>query len=55
MHDKYESYFFQTLDGRLKIVCGDYFGLTSEILGGSVDCVWDRGSFVAIDVTQREK
>jgi hypothetical protein len=45
----------QNTDGRLKIVCGDFFALTPEVLGGTVDCVWDRGSFVAIDVVQREK
>jgi thiopurine S-methyltransferase len=46
---------FETLDERLKIVCGDFYGLTVNILGGSIDCVWDRRSFVATDVSQREK
>merc|ERR1719367_1434380 len=44
---------YGTKDGNLKIIGGDYFKLTPEILGGKVDCVWDRGSLVAIDVAKR--
>ena len=34
----------------------DYFSadVTAALLGGAVDAVWDRGSFVAIGVKQRE-
>ena len=46
---------YGTKDGNLKIIGGDYFKLTPEILGGKVDCVWDRGSIVAIDVEDRKK
>ena len=27
--------------------------MTPEVLGGKVDCIWDRGSLVAIDVAKR--
>ena len=37
----------------IKIVCGDYFKLTPDIVGGKMDCIFDRGSLVAIDKEQR--
>jgi len=46
---------YGTKDGNLTIIGGDYFKLKPEILGGKVDCVWDRGSIVAIDVEDRKK
>ena len=46
---------FASKDGKLNIVKGDYFNLTPELLGGKIDCVWDRGSLVAIDVAMRPK
>jgi len=46
---------YSTKDGKLKIIGGDYFKLTPNLLGGKVDCVWDRGSLVAIDLGDREK
>jgi len=46
---------FTSKDGKLNIVKGDYFKLTPELLGGKIDCVWDRGSLVAIDVAMRPK
>ena len=46
---------YATKDGKLKIIGGDYFKLTPDLLGGKVDCVWDRGSLVAIDLGDREK
>ena len=46
---------FASKDGKLHIVKGDYFKLTPEVLGGKMDCVWDRGSLVAIDVAMRPK
>jgi hypothetical protein len=42
-------------DGKIKIFCGDYFKLTPEIVGGKFDCVWDRGSLVALPVEMRTK
>ena len=44
---------FDSIDGQLSMIQGDYFKLTPELLGGKVDCVWDRGSLVAIDVAKR--
>ena len=46
---------FSDKSGKLKIVCGDYFKLTPEVLGGKFDCVWDRGSLVAIPRERREE
>lgn len=45
---------YQTLDKRLRIYCADFFKLSSDIIG-QVDCVWDRGSLVAINKEDREK
>ena len=45
----------ETKDGTLKIIGGNYFKLTPDLLGGKVDCVWDRGSLVAIDTEDRIK
>ena len=46
---------YATKDGRLKIIGGDYFKLTPDLIGGKVDCVWDRASISAIDKGDREK
>ena len=46
---------YGTKDGTLKIIGGNYFKLTPDLLGGKVDCVWDRGSLVAIDMEDRIK
>ena len=46
---------YATKDGKLKIIGGDYFKLTPDLIGGKVDCVWDQGSIVAIDKGDREK
>ena len=46
---------YETKDGTLKIIGGNYFKLTPDLLGGKVDCVWDRGSLVAIDMEDRIK
>ncbi len=42
---------------RLRLFCGDHFDLTPELLGerSKIDCVWDRGSLVAITPEEREK
>ena len=44
---------FEAKNMNVKIACGDYFKLTPDILGGKMDCVWDRGSLVAINKSQR--
>ncbi len=46
---------FQTDDGRIKVYQGDFYELDSSILPQKFDLVFDRGSFVAIDIDQREK
>ncbi|XP_048762685.2 probable thiopurine S-methyltransferase [Ostrea edulis] len=46
---------FKATDNRkLTIYCCDFFKISSKILG-QFDCVWDRGSFVAIPVTLRKQ
>jgi thiopurine S-methyltransferase len=44
---------YHTADGRLQIYCGDFFTCPIEKFG-PFDCVWDRGSFIAIDYPLRE-
>jgi thiopurine S-methyltransferase len=39
---------FESEDGRLKILLTNFFKLDHATLNGSIDCVWDRGSVVAI-------
>ena len=46
---------FESLDGTLRIVCGDYFKLTSNLLPGKFHCIWDRGSLVAIPKEKRRE
>ncbi len=47
--------FQQSKDARLKVICGNHFKLTKELLGEQVDCVWDRGAMEAIDLTDRKR
>ena len=42
-------------NGRLKIYCCDLFKMNLKILGDPVDCVFDRGSYVAIEKQDRKK
>ena len=44
---------FDSNDKQISMIHGDYFKMTPEVLGGQVDCIWDRGSLVAIDVAKR--
>ena len=44
---------FDSNDKQISMIHGDYFKMTPEVLGGKVDCIWDRGSLVAIDVAKR--
>ena len=46
---------FQTVDQKIQIFIGDFFDMTPEILGKKADCVFDRGSLVAIDKELRER
>lgn len=46
---------FVAKDGKLTIICGDFFKLKPQDLGGQVDCIWDRGSLVAIPVDRRHE
>merc|ERR1712062_851037 len=46
---------FDSDNGQISIIHGDYFNMTPEVLGGQVDCIWDRGSLVAIDVDKRSE
>lgn len=41
-------------NGRLKIYCCDLFNTTLKLLGDPVDCVFDRGSYVAIERQDRK-
>lgn len=46
---------FKSKDGRLQMFCGDFFKMKPDMIGGTVDYVWDRGSLVAISPDKREK
>lgn len=48
-----ETSFYRNPDGRIKIYCGDMFKWRIEEWG-PFDCIWDRGSFVAMDYPLRE-
>lgn len=43
---------FQTLDGRLRIMCRDILSLDKETCG-PITAIWDRGSLVAMDKENR--
>lgn len=45
---------FQNEDQRINFILGDYFALSSEIIG-NFDVVWDRASFYAINLGDRER
>lgn len=45
---------FESEDGRLKILNTDFFSLDHPLINGSIDCVWDRGSLVAINPVNRQ-
>lgn len=44
---------YESEDGRLKIYCGDFFTCPIEDFE-PFDCIWDRGSFIAVDYHFRE-
>ncbi|TRY67109.1 hypothetical protein TCAL_07645 [Tigriopus californicus] len=46
---------FKSKDGRLQMFCGDFFKMDPDLIGGTVDYVWDRGSLVAISPSKREQ
>ena len=37
------------------IFCGDFFSLTPDMLEGPVNCVFDRGSLVAVEAEDRAR
>ncbi|ESP00540.1 hypothetical protein LOTGIDRAFT_112328 [Lottia gigantea] len=43
---------YQNKEKNIKLYRCDFFKLSPEIIG-QFDCIWDRGSFVAIPVTER--
>jgi len=45
---------FQNEDKRINLILGDYFALSSEIIG-QFDAVWDRASFVAVNPGDRKR
>jgi len=45
---------FASKDQRLRIFICDLFKVTPELIGGPVDCVFDRGSYVAIEKNDRK-
>lgn len=49
------GWIFTSEDNRIKIVVCDLFKITPEVIGGVVDCVFDRGSYVAIEKEDRKK
>ncbi|KAL5015845.1 hypothetical protein ScPMuIL_005434 [Solemya velum] len=50
-----DAVLYKAKDGRpLEIYCCDFFKITSDVIG-EFDCIWDRGSLVALGVTLRQK
>jgi len=45
---------YKTEDNRMLLYCGDIYDFNSSI-GGKMEGIWDRGSFVAINREDREK
>jgi thiopurine S-methyltransferase len=39
----------------ISLFVGDFFDVTVEVVGGTVDAVWDRGSLVAIEPSLRDQ
>ena len=46
---------FQTPDGSLRVLRGDFYRCTTENLGGAVDAVWDRDALSAVDVVDQKR
>nr|CAB3267189.1 thiopurine S-methyltransferase-like [Phallusia mammillata] len=52
---KFEKFHeYKSLDGKVSLYAGDIFNVDAENLG-RFDAIWDRGSFVAINVCDQEK
>jgi len=49
-----EDKLFKSTDGRIQIHVGDLFAFSSKTLG-SFDAVYDRGSLVAINISDRDR
>ncbi|XP_069127814.1 probable thiopurine S-methyltransferase [Argopecten irradians] len=49
-----KSKLLKATDRKLSLYVGDFFNLQRKELG-EFDCIWDRGSFVAIPVTKRQE
>ena len=49
-----EGWIFTSPDGRIRILACDLFKVTPEAIG-PVDCIFDRGSYVAIEKEDRKK
>jgi len=49
-----EGWIFTSADARIRIIACDLFKVTPQVVG-AVDCVFDRGSYVAIEKEDRKK
>jgi len=46
---------YQSEDKKISIYCGDFFQFSKATVGYQFDFVWDRGAFVAINVSDRKR
>jgi len=46
---------YRNEDERISIFCGDFFKFSKAQAGHQFDFVWDRGSFVAINISDRKR
>merc|ERR1712117_415494 len=49
-----DGWVFKSHDGRIRIFACDLFKITPEVIG-PIDCVFDRGSYVAIERESRKQ
>ena len=53
--EDHENYKIYTHNDRLKIFQGDFYALTSEIIGGTCNLHWDCGALIASDYADHQK
>ena len=49
-----DGWLYKSPDGRIKLWVCDLFKMTPSVLTSKIDCVFDRGSYVAINVEDRK-
>ena len=49
-----KGWIFTSPDARIRILTCDLFKATAETVGADIDCIFDRGSYVAIEKEDRK-